>query len=70
MRRLQDQLLVLEAITKLKHELEKAKHDSWVKQGEIAVRLATLYSLLDVETLKRVVTAADQRKQLSKEDVA
>lgn len=64
-RRLNDQVLILEAISNVRKEL-KARADrgeSWIEIGKVMVRLTTLYSLLNVDQIKVAVEAADTRDE-------
>lgn len=67
MKRLRDQVLILEAIGQVKRELEDKKAESWIVTGEVMVRLATLYSLLDVTRLKAIVETIDKRTESNNE---
>jgi hypothetical protein len=60
-RRLSDQILILAAIKKTRDELdaaETAANPSFVATMEVSSRLTQLYTLLDVEQLASVLTAA------------
>lgn len=59
-RRLNDQVIVLEAIAEVRKSLNKDMN--WIEQGEVMVRLATLYSLLNVDKLRDAAVQADQRE--------
>ena len=64
-RRLGDQALILEAVMSVRKELTdaaEAKAGS-INTGEILMRLATLYALLDAKGLLWVVAQADSREQ-------
>lgn len=57
-RRLQDQVLILEAIGEVREELIRA---TGYAQVMVAVRLSTLYALLDIDSLKTLVKQTDSR---------
>ena len=60
MRRLNDQFLILDAISNVRREL---RHDMPMKDAfEVMMRLTTLYSLLNVEQIKTVVEQVDDRE--------
>ena len=59
MKRLSDQVLILEAIGNVRRELKP--QISGRERIDVMVRLATLYSLLDVSRLKRIVEQMDTR---------
>lgn len=61
--RLQDQVLILQAIKVVKKQLEEQDPERWIEQGEILLRLVTLYSLLDIDRLSMLVLTADTRKE-------
>lgn len=61
--RLQDQVLILQAIKVVKVQLEEQDPERWIEQGEILLRLVTLYSLLDIDRLSRIVLTTDTRKE-------
>jgi hypothetical protein len=64
MRRLEDQIMILNAIKLVKEELIREWTDpdsNWIKQGEVLMRLTTLYSLLDVDRIMVLMIAADTR---------
>jgi hypothetical protein len=61
--RLQDQVLILGGIKQVKKELEAHDPEAWIAQGEILLRLITLYSLLDIDRLAYLCLAADDRKE-------
>jgi hypothetical protein len=63
---MQDQVLVMGAIKVVKQELAKSNSENWIEQGEIVVRLATLYSLLDIDKLMWLALAADMRDKKGK----
>jgi len=61
MRRLNDQVLILDAISNVRKEL---KQDMPQKDAfEVMMRLTTLYSILNVDQLKVVAEQADDREK-------
>jgi len=64
-KRLGDQVLILEAVSKVRQEFKDAvgRGESFIVTGEIMVRLCTLYSLLNVDQLKDVAVMADDRNE-------
>jgi hypothetical protein len=51
----EDQKLIIEAIKIVKAELGAIDPQDWLRQGETCVRLATLYSLLDVDYIMNIL---------------
>lgn len=64
-RRLNDQVLILEAVSSVRKEFRASveRGDSFLDTGPILIRLVTLYSLLDVEQIKEAVDAMDRRNE-------
>lgn len=65
-RRMSDQALILEAISDVRDELKSASSNADNTSAEISevlVRLANLYSLLDVKRIKVLVESADTRRE-------
>jgi hypothetical protein len=60
--RLQDQVLILQAVKQVKAELERCDPNQWITQGEIMLRLVTLYSLLDIDRITLLALRADTRR--------
>lgn len=59
MRRLNDQVLVLQAIHEVRKELDNTTVN--LELFEIMKRLSALYALLDVDRLAKVVSETDKR---------
>lgn len=71
-RRLEDQSLILRAISCVRKELiarVKRGHGD-IHISKVLIRLSTLYSLLDVERLKDIVEEKDNRDQFERKKAA
>lgn len=64
-KRLSDQVLILQAVGQVRAELKQAyaRGENFIVIGEVMLRLATLYSLLNVEQLTQAVEAVDTRNE-------
>jgi hypothetical protein len=69
-RRLQDQILVLDAIVDVRAELKAAgeKPSNFRETLDVSMRLLQLYSLLDAGRLKELVSVADTREAWKEEN--
>lgn len=63
MKRLSDQVMVLQSIKDVKAELAAANADDPREISEIMIRLGTLYACLDIERITRVLRDTDTRDQ-------
>lgn len=63
MRRLEDQVYVLEAIAQVREELKRAaeRGENGIVTGEILMRLSSLYTLLNTDRLLEAAKVADTR---------
>jgi len=68
MKRLSDQIMVLQSIKDVKHELKTANANggNMLEIKDILTRLSTLYACLDVERIANVLRDADTRDQYRK----
>jgi len=69
-RRLYDQVLVMNAIVIVKKQLEEQDPEMWIEQGEILLRLVTLYSLLDIDRLAQICIVQCAAQRDTEEDAA
>lgn len=66
MKRLNDNVIVLQAIESVRAELFAAhatNPDNWMETGKILLRLSTLYSLLDVKRIALILEEQDARAE-------
>jgi hypothetical protein len=71
-RRLEDQTLILEAISNVRKELRAriARGNNSIEINKVMLRLGTLYSLLDVERLAQITQEADTRLAFEEKKVS
>ena len=59
--RLEDQAIMLGSIEQLRKELKQAVDRGEKPDIDLLLRLSTMYSLLDIPTLRKIVVAVDKR---------
>jgi hypothetical protein len=62
---MKDQVVILEAILRVRAELDLTDRENWTARTKVILRLVTLYSLLDVKAIKAMIDSSKTLKRVA-----